>query len=558
MSIVPQSLYSCTSCSSLQPNLFFCPRCVSLRCSNARCTISSVEVVACPRCLRTTTPSDALHRLRGRCDAGASCLDCPKCRASLLILDKQSPETSVGATHKCKECSLLARFVNSQDGPVDEDATTASVVAQSLRSSTLVVRNLCAPDPIGMAAVEASQRLNRIELRKLRAQSRKGALKSSSDGILQPVVTTAVKGLQNENYPLLPWLGQGSDAIHDVISKPQSTPVALEAQERERQQQQQLSKLESHWKNQMNTIFGFKQELEKKVVLVTVKASGTRLASFCQVRCSSCVAAGDPGVLVSVSPEPFKALLTEASERVLKASNRVNAALSWTPAYIFRKQSPAAAILPLLSLVLVDTTAASLMATQGISVVNARLQIKNPTEKPMYLSFQGKRLPLIGHHGSESNSSTLKISLLDSKSEEGVILIKEFKQEGDGKVPITSDDADMESIYVRISAFDPLRLHNDEEDIDDIDAAIASNFSSITSQRVIAAEGVGSITLNCSITMSMVSSTALLAHIPFVYHVSNRVLSDLQGGTITKSITELKKSLSVIAAVKIIGKLGQI
>jgi len=554
MSIVlSQSLYCCTSCSSLQPNLFFCPRCVSLRCSNARCTISSVEVVACPRCLRTTTPSDALQRLRGRCDAGASCLDCPKCGSSLLILDKQSPETSVGATHKCKECFLLARFVNSLDGPVDEDATAASVVAQSLRSSTLVVKNLCAPDPIGMAAVEAAQRLNRIELRKLRAQSRKGALKSSSDGILQPVVTTQVAGLHNDNYPLLPWLGQGSDLKHDVISKPQSTPVALEAQERERQQQQQqqLSKLESHWKNQMNSIFGFKQELDKKVVLVTVKASGTRLASFCQVRCSSCVAAGDPGVLVSVSPEPFKALLTEASERVSKASNRVNAALSWTPAYIFRKQSPAAAILPLMSLVLVDSTAASLVATQGISVVKARLQIKNPTEKPMYLSFQGKRLPLIDHHRSESNFSHFKITLLDSKSGEGVILIKELKQEGDGKIPTTSDDADMESIYVRISAFDPLRLHNDEEDNDDIDATIASNFSSITSQRVIAEEGVGSITLNCSITMSMVSSTALLAHIPFVYHVSKKVVSELQGGNM-KTISELaKKSLSVIAAVKI-------
>lgn len=518
-----QTFYSCT-CATLQPqpNLFFCPHCISLRCHSARCTISSAEVAACPRCLRTTTPVDALNRLRGRCDAGASCLDCPKCGASLLVIDKQSAETtSGGATHKCKECSLFARFVNTPDSLIDDDSVASNAVAHMMRSSSLVSKNFCTPDPIGMATFEAAQRLNRIELRKQRMQTRKGSLKSITSGaLINPPMSMRMVGIHNAdpNFPVLPWLGLDSDSKHDLSSKVPG-PIELEAQERELHNN--FCNIDNHFKHQMNTLFGFKQQPKEKVICITVKTSGTRLASFRQIRCSSCVKAGDPGVLVSVSPEPFKALLLEAAERVSRASSRVNPALTWTPAYIFRKQSPAAAVLPSLSLVLVDTTIDPAWATRGVSVVKARLEIKNPTEKPMFISFKGVMLPVTRKNQGEDVSDSL-LSFVDAQSNEGVLLIKQFEQDSKNLSKVSHLE-ETGQIFVRVSPNDPLNLHDEDEAKNDIDDTIVSSAAERSSRRVVAAEGVGSITINCSITMpsiSSISTSTSLVQIPFVLHMA--------------------------------------
>jgi hypothetical protein len=51
-----------------------------------------------------------------------------------LVIDKQSAETtSGGATHKCKECSLFARFVNTPDSLIDDDSVASNAVAHLMK-----------------------------------------------------------------------------------------------------------------------------------------------------------------------------------------------------------------------------------------------------------------------------------------------------------------------------------------------------------------------------------------------------------------------------------------
>jgi hypothetical protein len=157
----------------------------------------------------------------------------------------------------------------------------------------------------------------------------------ATTGILKPVVATQTRNICHEEQTstMVPWLGCGNDTRLDVSTKLVSS-ISLE-----REQLQSISTLENRYKNNLQSLFGFKQQTkDTNVVIVTSKSNGTRLASFRQVRCSTCVSIGNPGVLASVSPDPFKALLAEASERVSNVSKSAKAILSWSPAYIYRKQ----------------------------------------------------------------------------------------------------------------------------------------------------------------------------------------------------------------------------
>jgi hypothetical protein len=562
MSIPTESSFSssakCSSCFKLQlySNLYFCFRCVSLRCSDAKCTTSSVEVVACPRCLRTSTPIEASQRLQGRCDSGISCLDCPKCGAALLGLDKKSPDATDGATHKCKECLLRARFITAQDSSIDEDSVTASTLVQCIKLSTIVTNSLCSPDPIRMSSFEASQRLHRIELRKQRNQSLKGvdsknSIATTGTHILKPVMATQTQNLFHEERTstMVPWLGCGNDTRLDVSTK-SATHISLE-----REQLQSISTLENRSKNNLQTLFGFKQQSkDNNVINVNTKSNGTRLASFRQVRCSTCVSIGNPGVLVSVSTDPFKALLAEASERVLNVSKSVKATISWSPAYIYRKQSPAAALLPLLSLIPVDDipiNTTSISMTRDVSTIKAKLHIKNPTIYPMFLSFWGNSHTLQG--SSNSSSSTVlsidesRLQLLDAKSGDTILLVRTLSQSGDINTSASLKEG-LESIYIRISPNDPLHLHDDEGN-DSHDIAVVNSAANNISKRVVAAEGVGSITLNCNISLKKEREREMiLIQVPFLYHISQKLLEGEVGDDVKK---QSFKSLAVTTVLKI-------